>query len=133
MDKKNLLDKLKDILTGEDLVSDANAEIENKVRAAEIERIKNLNSLRCGNEFVDALIDTAISEGRSFDDVKTFVDALKNIKPENKILDKIAALIEDNLKSGAEGVGGSEDETKKAAENKIQADMIADFANKILS
>ena len=104
-------------------------EIENKIRAAEVDRIKNLNSLRCENAFVNALIDVAISDGREFEEVKTYVDALKKVQPENKVASQILNLIEDNLNSGAEKVTGSAGDFENKNPEKISADLIAKFAN----
>ena len=139
MEDKTFWQKMKDILKGEDEVtpdetetdkdkdSDTDKDIENKVRAQELSRIKNLNALRCGNKFIDALIDTAISEGRAADDVQKYVDALKNVKVENTVANKIAALIEDHLTSGAADVQGSFGEDKKPG--KVTAEMISKYAN----
>ena len=100
-----------------------------EVRAAELARIKALNSERCGLGAVNAVIDVALAEGKSLADVQKYIDAIKNLPPaENKVADKILALIEDNLKSGAEGVGGSEEKIP-ADDSKAQADLIAKFAN----
>lgn len=125
VEDKNFWQKLKDIMTGEEAETDET--VTNAVRAQELERIKNLNALRCDNKFIDALIDTAISEGRVVEDVKAFVEALKNVKVENKVLDKIAALIEDNLKSGASEVTGSLEDKKS---DKITAEMISKYAKR---
>ena len=147
MQNKNLslIDKIKNILLANDdetsdadeKISDAEeknteTEIENKIRAAEISRIKNLNSERCGIDAVNALIDIAIAEGKNVSDISNYISAIKKLPPpENKVRDEILKLIEDNLTSGAENVSGSsgdfEIENKKS---KISAEMISKFANK---
>ena len=134
MENQSLIEKIKNLLTGEEnsdspKKNSVSPEIENKIRAAEVDRIKNLNSLRCENAFVNALIDVAISDGRNFEEVKNYVDALKKVQPENKVASQILNLIEDNLNSGAEKVTGSAGDFENKNPQKISADLIAKFAN----
>ena len=148
MENQSLIEKIKNLLTGDEnsdspeknsvspeknsdspKKNSVSPEIENKIRAAEVDRIKNLNSLRCENAFVNALIDVAISDGREFEEVKTYVDALKKVQPENKVASQILNLIEDNLNSGAEKVTGSAGDFENKNPEKISADLIAKFAN----
>ena len=142
MDNQSLLDKIKNLLAGgkdeQPMATDlatASGEIQarnvEEVRARELERIQVLNQERCGNGAVNAVIDVALAEGKTLADVQKYIDAIKNLPPaENKVADKILALIEDNLKSGAEGVGGSEEKIP-ADDSKAQADLIAKFANSL--
>ena len=112
-----LLEKIKNLLATSSKKSD-------------VERIKVLNSERCGIGAVNAIIDVAIAEGKELSDVEKYINAVKNLPPEeNKIADEILALIEDQLTSGAEGVGGSDG---REDESKTKSDLIAKFANEMI-
>ena len=129
MDNKSLLDKIKNLLSGESKIPDVPEEVAD-VREKEIERIRNLNALKCGNNSVNAIIDVAILEGKTVDEVKSYVDAVKSSAPStDKTAQAILNLIEDNMKSGAEGVGGSAEKETDADKRKAQAALIAKFAN----
>ena len=93
-----------------------------QIKAAENARIKNLNALKSGNAQADAIIDVAISAGQTAADISQYVDAVKKVKPFNPF----AAVIEDNLDSGAENLSGSAEE--KVDERKARAMLIAKFA-----
>ena len=134
MDNKSLLDKIKNLLKGEteEKISETKPEtaenIENRIRAEEIQRIKNLNAERCGIEAVNALIDIAIAEGKTVSDIENYISAIKKLPPpENKVRDEILKLIEDNLNSGAENVTASAGDFENKNASKISADMIAKF------
>ncbi len=123
MTKANLLDKIKNLLKGDKVPEKISPLV-----AQERERIENLQKLKTENAAVNAILDVAISEGASVEEVQKYVDAVNNVEISDSIADKIVALIEDNLKSGAEGVGGSV-EKNPAEDAKAQADLIAKFAN----
>ena len=134
---KSILEKIRNILVGdtdeESGIRNQESGIENKVtaeavRKQEIERIKNLNAMRCGNANIDAVIDIAIADGEEVSQVGKYVDALKKVSRETKATaQKFLDMLEDNLKSGAEGVAGSSGEVED--KRKEQADLIAKFAN----
>lgn len=119
--ENNLLEKIKNLLGGEKKSAE-------EIRAAEILRIKNLNQERCGNAAVNALIDCAIADGKTVSEIENYINAIKNLPAENNVADKILALIEDNINSGASEVGGSEGEIKNPkAESQIGAELIAKY------
>ena len=101
---------------------------------AERQRVKNLSALKCKNAAVNAIIDVAITEGGEVADVTKYIDAVKNIKveePKNASLEEIKAVIRDNLKSGAENVGGSLPATPAEDKRMSDAKAIAEIANSL--
>ena len=134
MDDKSILSKIKDLLSGKKDVDEPKkvGEVVDvaAIRAKEIERIKSLAKLRDGTAAVDAIVDLAIRDGQEAEKIAPYIDAVKNSNAKvEKTTQAILNLIEDNLKSGAEGVGGSAEEVTDADKRKAQADLIAKFAN----
>ena len=115
MKSETLLEKITNLLSGK------------KNLSAESARIETLQKLKTENAAVNAIIDVAIAEGAKAEDVQKYLDAVANVEVTDKVADKILALIEDNLTSGAEQVGGSFEVDK----SKAQADLIAQYANKM--
>ena len=102
-----------------------------QAREQELARIKNLMALRGENVAVNAIIDTALSEGAQVSDVVKYIDAVKKVKlPEvkNAAVEEIKSVIRDNLTSGAEKVGGSMPADKNA---QLSAE-IAKYANALI-
>lgn len=129
MDEKSILSKIKNLLSGEAKIADALEDIKN-FREKEQERIKNLHALKCENTAVNAIIDVAVYDGKSAEEIKLYVEAIKNAEPSTeKTAQAILNLIEDQMKSGAEGVAGSAEEISEADKRKEQAALIAKFAN----
>lgn len=91
------------------------------------ERIENLQKMKTENPAVNAIIDVAIKEGAKAEEIFAYVEAVSNVEISDSIGEKILALIEDNLTSGAASVGASFDVDDK----KAKADLIASFANKM--
>lgn len=86
---------------------------------ADRQRIKDLNSLKCENKAINKILDLAIEDGKTLEEIKPYIDAVNSAEtpkvetpktpaenPQNEILNKLAAMIKDNLQSGAEGVNG---------------------------
>ena len=114
-----------------------------EVREKEISRIRNLNAMKTGNKIVDGIIDVAIKDGATIEEIQKYVDVVKNVQdteqknsPVNSTLNQLEKIIVDNMNSGAEGVTGSapqmSDDEKKQAEIQKQAKMLADFANGLI-
>lgn len=88
----------------EQMIASAVNEIQNKNAA--------LNALRDGSATVDAIVNEAIAGGKSAEDVKPFVEAVKNAalkQPEtppaqNKTVEAIRNLIVDQLQSGTSNI-----------------------------
>lgn len=105
-----------------------------QVRQQELSRIRDLQALRCDNAAVNAIVDVALSDGRTVAEVQAYIDAVKKIPaPEpapavNDVADKIVAVIRDQLTSGAENVISQPAETPED-KIKAQAQRIADIAN----
>ena len=101
---------------------------QNSVRHAELGRIQSLMAMKNGNPSINALIDVALKRGQSAEDVRCYIDALKEIKPPAA---QITDIIRDNMESGAGGVmaqpSPTETEKKMAIRNKV-----ADFANGLI-
>ena len=102
-----------------------NMDMREQIRNEEIGRIKNLNSKRGENQYINALIETAITRGDKYEDIEPYIKSVENIKVAPS---EIKNIITDNLKSGVEGVIGNTDIDD---ENKLRAKAIADFANKL--
>ena len=100
------------------------------IRAQELGRIRALMNLRGTNSAVDALIEVAIDNGKTVDEMQPYFDAVKNIAPpEPKVttaVDQINAVIRDQMSSGAEGVTASQGGVDPV---KAQQDLIVQYAN----
>ena len=96
------------------------------VRAAELNRIRGLQALKCSNAAVNAVVDVAMGRGSSVADVQAYIDAIKKVPSAD-----ISATIVDQMKSGAENVTGS---TSPSAEElkKLQMKRVVDFANGVI-
>lgn len=102
-------------------------EIIAQVRTQELTRIRNLQALKCDNAAVNAIVDVALSDGQSAAQIQAYIDAVKKIPVQNAT-DKIAAVIRDQMTSGAENVNGQPEMTAEDI-RKAQADRIVAFAN----
>ncbi len=91
------------------------------VRRKELARIQELQSLKSSNAAVNALVDVALENGLAVKDVRPFVEALNKIPPAQDF----AALIRDQMQSGAQNVEGSHPEPDLKA---MQMKRVVDFA-----
>lgn len=101
---------------------------------AERQRVAALEALDSGdNPAVTAIIAEAKKNGKTADDVKTYVDAVKTVPVVQDAAQQLVAdMIGDNKASGAEGIGtGAVDEAalEKAADAKAM-DAMAQVMNK---
>lgn len=101
---------------------------------AERQRIAELEALDSGdNAAVTAIINQAKADGKTADDVKPYINAVKTIPPvQNAAQQLVANMIGDNKASGVEGIGtGAVDEAalEKAADAKAM-DAMAQVMNK---
>lgn len=101
---------------------------------AERQRIAALEAMDGGdNHAVTAIIAAAKKNGKTADDVKPYIDAVKTIPPaQNAAQQLVANMIGDNKASGVEGIGtGAVDEAalEKAADAKAM-DAMAQVMNK---
>ena len=111
------------------------------ILAEERQRIAALDAMKNGNPAVDAIIGTAKANGATAESVKPYVDAIPQEQPaaaqtvnEEKMLEKIRAILTDNAESGAAGVmpapqGGQKNEAAQKAAN---IEEVANFANKLM-
>ena len=114
-------------------VIDAEQIAKNAVEA-ERQRVAALESMDGGdNQAVTAIIAEAKKNGKTADDVKPYIDAVKTIPPaQNAAQQLVANMIGDNKASGVEGIGtGAVDEAvlEKAADAKAM-DAMAQVMNK---
>lgn len=95
MDDKTLSQKLADLLglnTG-------------KKDESEAKRIENLKAMKNGNVYADALIDKAISAGRTADEVAPYIEAVTGVQsPSDQALNEVRNMIIEQMQSGAENV-----------------------------
>ena len=101
---------------------------------AERQRVAALEALDGGdNAAVTAIIAEAKKNGKTADDVKPYIDAVKTIPPaQNAAQQLVANMIGDNKESGVEGIGtGAVDDAamEKAADAKAM-DAMAQVMNK---
>lgn len=101
---------------------------------AERQRVAALEAMDGGdNQAVTAIIAEAKKNGKTADDVKPYIDAVKTIPPaQNAAQELVANMIGDNKASGVEGIGtGAVDEAalEKAADAKAM-DAMAQVMNK---
>lgn len=131
MEDKTLLSKIKALLSGKEKPVEVEEPMTaDQIRAIEMTRIQALAKMRDGTAAVDAIVDLAIRDGDEILAVKKYVDAVKKSNAATeKTAQAILNLIEDQLKSGAEGVAGSAEEISEADKRKEQAALIAKFAN----
>lgn len=108
-----------------------------QAREQEIQRIKNLMTLKNGVAEVDAIIDVAIVEGGEVADVAKYVDAIKKVKPpsvdkpKTLAVDVITREIRDNMTSGAEGIGGSMPQSPEDMQKFLSAEIVK-YANEMI-
>lgn len=115
------------------LAVDAEQIAKNAVEA-ERQRVAALEAMDGGdNHAVTAIIAAAKKNGKTADDVKPYIDAVKTIPPaQNAAQQLVANMIGDNKASGVEGIGtGAVDEAalEKAADAKAM-DAMAQVMNK---
>ncbi len=101
---------------------------------AERQRVAALEALDGGdNQAVTAIIAEAKKNGKTADDVKPYINAVKTIPPaQNAAQQLVANMIGDNKASGVEGIGtgaGDEAALEKAADAKAM-DAMAQVMNK---
>lgn len=101
---------------------------------AERQRVAALEALDGGdNQAVTAIIAEAKKNGKTADDVKPYINAVKTIPPaQNAAQQLVANMIDDNKASGVEGIGtGAVDDSamEKAADAKAM-DAMAQVMNK---
>ena len=103
-------------------------------------RIRSLLALKCDNSAVNSVLDLAIEDGKTVEEVQRYVDAIKSVpvakpveapKPtaENLAVEKICAMIRDNMTSGAQEVEGTTPEKAAAEAKESQSKMLAEFIN----
>lgn len=114
-------------------VIDAEQIAKNAVEA-ERQRVAALEAMDGGdNQAVTAIIAEAKKNGKTVDDVKPYIDAVKTIPPaQNAAQQLVANMIGDNKESGVEGIGtGTVDDAamEKAADAKAM-DAMAQVMNK---
>ena len=133
MEDKTLLSKIKALLSGKKPVEEVEMKetlTAEQIRAIEMTRIQALAKMRDGTAAVDAIVDLAIRDGEEILTAKKYVEAVKKSNAATeKTAQAILNLIEDQLKSGAEGVLGSAEEISETDKCKEQAALIAKFAN----
>lgn len=98
------------------------------IRAQEVGRIRALMKLRGTNKAVDALVDVALEDGKTVEEIQKYVDAVKDLVAPTPIdaAEKICGVITDHMNSGAEGVTGDPVPANKLS---AQQNAIVNFAN----
>lgn len=110
-----------------------NEPAENAAVTAERERVEALNALKGDNEVINRLVDVAVAEGKTVDEVTPFISAVSDIPTtDNKVVDQIRQLVIDQMESGADKVapqGASTPETNDAVAKASAIDEVVAFAN----
>lgn len=135
-DEQGFFDKLKNAIT-EAMTPKPAVEVQDSaaIRETELKRIRDLQSMKCDNAAINAIIDVAISDGRPASEMEPLVDAIRKLPsaaPAQDAADRIVAVIRDQLTSGAEGVQASQDAPTTEELQQVQAKRIADIANGLI-
>lgn len=103
------------------------------VAADERQRITDLLAMKTGNTLVDKIVDTAVKNGNTAEQVKPFLDAIPPEENKEDPLQAIKDLIRDNQKSGANNVAPAPQmpEDNAAAKRQHDIDEVVDFANRM--
>lgn len=120
-DEKTLLDKLRDLLGADN--SQQNKKKQPDPVAVERQRMLDLDAMRDGSELVDKIVDIAKKKGNTAEEIREYVDQVKESATKDKSqqsgIEEIKNLIKDQLASGADKVGlNPADETNKEADKK---------------
>ncbi len=120
-DEKTLLDKLRDLLGADNSQQDKKKQPDPV--AVERQRMLDLDAMRDGSELVDKIVDIAKKKGNTAEEIREYVDQVKESatkdKPQQSGIEEIKNLIKDQLASGADKVGlNPVDETNKEADKK---------------
>lgn len=106
--------------------------------AAERQRIADLEALDCcDNAAVNAIINTAKKDGRTANDVKVYIDAVKNAPAAPAAAQNVVAdMVNDSKDSGVDGVGAvpadkDDNAAEKAADAAAMDYMVGVINNKI--
>ena len=120
-DEKTLLNKLRDLLGADN--SQQNKKKQPDPVAVERQRMLDLDAMRDGSELVDKIVDIAKKKGNTAEEIRAYVDQVKESaakdKPQQSGIEEIKNLIKDQLASGADKIGlNPADETNKEADKK---------------
>ena len=124
-DEKTLLDKLRDLLGADNSQQDKKKQPDPV--AVERQRMLDLDAMRDGSELVDKIVDKIVDiakkKGNTAEEIREYVDQVKESatkdKPQQSGIEEIKNLIKDQLASGADKVGlNPADETNKEAGKK---------------
>ena len=120
-DEKTLLNKLRDLLGADNSQQDKKKQPDPV--AVERQRMLDLDAMRDGSELVDKIVDIAKKKGNTAEEIREYVDQVKESatkdKPQQSGIEEIKNLIKDQLASGADKVGlNPADETNKEADKK---------------
>lgn len=132
VDEKTFLQKLADLLGGSE--SRQATQDETDPVQQERERVAELAAMKTGNKYADSILDTAIKNGQTAEEVKPFIDAMPKAEEENA-LQAIKDLVADHLRSGAGKVQASAGQ-QPAADNEVArkqaaADDVVKYANQM--
>lgn len=143
MSENEILQKIKNVLGMGDNTPPQNnaAEGREAILAEERQRIAALDALKDGRPVVDAIVEAAKANGAKAGDIKPYIDAIPpEDKPaaknaaEERMLEQIRNIIQDNASSGAADVmpapqGGQKNEAAQKAAN---IEDVAAYANQIM-
>jgi len=121
------IDDIKALLQGKQSAEEAMQE----AVKAERERINALNAMRDGSEVVDKMVEHAIESDNKPEDIQAFIDIVKaqpKPEPQDKGIEEIKAVIEDQKNSGAVEVAPAPVAPQQTAEDSAKQDMDAVIA-----
>ena len=109
---------------------------ENAAVVAERERVEALNAMKGDNEVVNRLIDAAVKEGKTVDEVNPFINAVADIPVAKdteavNAINQIRQLVLDQMESGADQVAVQpvSDDADDAVKKVGAVDEVVAFAN----
>ena len=133
VDDKTFLQKLVDLLGGVASQQEPQDNAPDPVQQ-ERSRVAALAAMKTGNKYADSILDTAIKNGQTAEEIKPFIDAMPKAEDEN-VLQAIRDLVTDQLQSGADNVQASAGQQPaaddEAARKKAAIEDIVKYANQM--
>ncbi|WP_295163409.1 head maturation protease, ClpP-related [Selenomonas sp. F0473] len=131
MDQHEVVEKIKNLLGMGESKETVAAQAAESSEQAERLRMLALDELDDRKSAaVTKMIAIAKENGSTADQIRPYIDAVREETPDMKVIDAIKALIRDNLESGAEGITASTPPQDEAEKKRAAIDEVAAIANK---
>lgn len=84
--------------------------------------------MKCENEVVNALVEKAKETGATADEMKPYLEAVAQMKPQNTGLEELKKLVLDQLNSGASGIKAT-NQANAGVNKQAEIDSVVNFVN----